>query len=617
MNAGRRALAAALTAAALAGCALLPPAEPAVPLRDVPPQPVAAEPQREDDAAYRVTIDAPAEPRKLLETYLDLERFRRAARTEQLSSAEIDRLIAAAPAQVRSLLETEGYFSPQVRVRRDSADAGLVRVKVDPGPRARIGDVTIEAQGDLQTAATAGDQDAIATIDSLRRSWRLPTGEPFRQAAWTDAKNALLARLRAAGYATAMWSGTTARVDTESHRVRLFVVAESGPLFRTGELHIEGLQYFDERAVRRLAGFEPGAPATEQRLLDFQDRLLTSGLFESAVVEFTPDPAQAAAVPVDVRLREQPRHTLVTGVGISANTGPRVLLEHTGRKLFGLYATVLNKFEIGRDRRAWSGEIVSHPLPDQYRNLIAGDLERLESADEVRTTWSARAGRRLDGLRISRLYYGEVISSEVVNAAGRQRGGATWANYQWNWRDVDSVILPTRGITIALQGGGGWAHSDFADNGPFGRTWGRLTGYLPLGETWHGETRLELGQVFARDNVGLPDPLLFRAGGDGSVRGYDYRSLGPVVNGVVTSGRVIMTSSLEVARPFSARLPALWGAAFIDAGQAADNFNSLDPVVGYGVGVRYRSPVGPLRVDIAYGQEVKSWRLHLSIGIAL
>ena len=54
-----------------------------------------------------------------------------------------------------------------------------------------------------------------------------------------------------------------------------------------------------------------------------------------------------------------------------------------------------------------------------------------------------------------------------------------------------------------------------------------------------------------------------------------------------------------------------------DAGQAADNFNSLDPVVGYGVGVRYRSPVGPLRVDIAYGQEVKSWRLHLSIGIAL
>lgn len=616
MIVAQRALAAAGVAAALVGCAQLPPAEPSVGLRDVPEAP-AAQPQPDAGAGYRVEIDAPAELGKLLETYLDIERFRGAASAEQFSAAELDRLIAAAPAQARSLLETEGYFSPQVSVRRDAADASLVRVTVEPGPRARIGDVTIEVQGDLQSDATAGDQDAIETIESLRRSWRLPAGEAFRQAAWSDAKNALLARLRAAGYATATWSGTTARVDTESDRVRLFVVAESGPLFRTGELRIEGLQYFDERAVRRLADFEPGAPATEQRLLDFQERLLTAGLFESAVVEFTPDAAQAAAVPINVRLREQPRHTLTTGVGISANTGPRVLLEHTGRKLFGLYATVVNKFEIGRDRRAWTGEIVSHPLPDQYRNLLAGDFERLESTGEVRTTWSARVGRRLEGVRISRLYYGEVLSSELVNAAGQQRGVATWANYQWNWRDVDSVILPTRGVTLTAQSGGGWTHNDVLDDGPFGRAWGRLTGYLPMGETWHAEARLELGQVFARDNVGLPDPLLFRAGGDGSVRGYDYRSLGPVVDGVITSGRAIMTTSVEVARPFTTKLPTLWGAAFIDAGQAADNFKSLDPVVGYGVGVRYRSPVGPLRVDIAYGQEVKRWRLHLSVGIAL
>lgn len=616
MIVAQRALAAAGVAAALVGCAQLPPAEPSVGLRDVPEAP-AAQPQPDAGAGYRVEIDAPAELGKLLETYLDIERFRGAASAEQFSAAELDRLIAAAPAQARSLLETEGYFSPQVSVRRDAADASLVRVTVEPGPRARIGDVTIEVQGDLQSDARAGDQDAIETIESLRRSWRLPAGEAFRQAAWSDAKNALLARLRAAGYATATWSGTTARVDTESDRVRLFVVAESGPLFRTGELRIEGLQYFDERAVRRLADFEPGAPATEQRLLDFQERLLTAGLFESAVVEFTPDAAQAAAVPINVRLREQPRHTLTTGVGISANTGPRVLLEHTGRKLFGLYATVVNKFEIGRDRRAWTGEIVSHPLPDQYRNLLAGDFERLESTGEVRTTWSARVGRRLEGVRISRLYYGEVLSSELVNAAGQQRGVATWANYQWNWRDVDSVILPTRGVTLTAQSGGGWTHNDVLDDGPFGRAWGRLTGYLPMGETWHAEARLELGQVFARDNVGLPDPLLFRAGGDGSVRGYDYRSLGPVVDGVITSGRAIMTTSVEVARPFTTKLPTLWGAAFIDAGQAADNFKSLDPVVGYGVGVRYRSPVGPLRVDIAYGQEVKRWRLHLSVGIAL
>jgi translocation and assembly module TamA len=110
--------------------------------------------------------------------------------------------------------------------------------------------------------------------------------------------------------------------------------------------------------------------------------------------------------------------------------------------------------------------------------------------------------------------------------------------------------------------------------------------------------------------------LLFRAGGDDSVRGYGYRTLGPVVNGTVTSGRTLLTGSAEIARPISAAYPAFWWAAFVDAGQAADRWTDLRPDFGYGVGLRWRSPVGPLRLDVAYGEAVRKARVHFSIGIA-
>ena len=116
--------------------------------------------------------------------------------------------------------------------------------------------------------------------------------------------------------------------------------------------------------------------------------------------------------------------------------------------------------------------------------------------------------------------------------------------------------------------------------------------------------------------VGIPDTLLFRAGGDDSVRGYGYRTLGPEIRGITVGGRTLLTGSVEVARPISPKYPAYWWAAFIDAGNAADRWTDMKPAVGYGVGLRWRSPVGPLRVDVAYGQQVKQVRVHLSVGVA-
>jgi len=178
------------------------------------------------------------------------------------------------------------------------------------------------------------------------------------------------------------------------------------------------------------------------------------------------------------------------------------------------------------------------------------------------------------------------------------------------------VVLPTLGFTFAGQVGGGRSKATNAETGPFSRAYGRFTGYLPLGLSWYGQARVELGQVFKDGRVIAPDSQRFRAGGDDSVRGYGYRELGPISSGVVGSGDVLFTSSVELARPFAASLPSVWGAVFVDAGNAADSFANLRPALGYGIGLRWRSPVGPLKLDWAYGREVRKSRLHFSVGIA-
>jgi translocation and assembly module TamA len=87
------------------------------------------------------------------------------------------------------------------------------------------------------------------------------------------------------------------------------------------------------------------------------------------------------------------------------------------------------------------------------------------------------------------------------------------------------------------------------------------------------------------------------------------------VDGAVGGGNVLYTTSLELAHPLMASLPSLWGAVFMDAGNAGNSFEHLHPALGTGVGLRWRSPVGPVRVDLAYGQQVEKLRLSVSVGI--
>jgi translocation and assembly module TamA len=188
---------------------------------------------------------------------------------------------------------------------------------------------------------------------------------------------------------------------------------------------------------------------------------------------------------------------------------------------------------------------------------------------------------------------------------------------QWLRRDLDSPVLPTLGFTANTYAGLGRSFAALNDSGWFLRTYGRLTWYRPLPRAWYATMRGEMAQVFAGSNVSVPDTLLYRAGGDESVRGYGYRTLGVKQGGITLGGRSLFTGSLELAHPLLTRIPSLWGAVFADIGDAAQSWSALDLKLGVGAGVRWRSPVGPLRLDAAYGKDVRAFRLHFSVGIIL
>ncbi|MFZ2991102.1 autotransporter assembly complex protein TamA [Ideonella sp.] len=572
----------------------------------------------------QLEVDSPEPLKTLLETYLDLARAAALPEADSIVDAEWSRLIASMPEQAAELARTEGYFATRATIERLPVAEGKpprVKLIVTAGPQLKVSRLTLEMQGALAERAEGGDAEATSLQESVRAQWPLAPGKAFSSDTWDSAKNGVLAQLRAAGYVAASWSGTAAEIDPDAGTARIFVVADSGPLYRAGTIEVSGLVHHESSRVRGLAAFGAGDAVTEQRLQDYQERLSKTGLFDQVSVSIDPDPLKADASPVLVRLRESPLHTATTAIGFSTTSGPRTTLEHTYRRVFGYAITSRAKLELGRDRQAWETEIATHPDENLSRKIYGASGERLLTDSDVVLSQKVRFGRSQERPAVERFNF---IETERAEECARSDGktlacdvlAAVSLNSHSTWRRVDNVLLPTLGYTLSTQVGAGVSDGTASARGGFGRAYGRLTGYWPL-QHWYTQARIELGKVYTPSGVQVPDSQRFRAGGDNSVRGYAWRSLAPATSdGGITGGRMLFTASAEVARPILASMPALWGAVFVDAGRAADQLSELKPALGYGLGVRWRSPVGPLSLDWAWGQEVHRGRLHLNVGVA-
>ncbi len=558
-------------------------------------------------ASYSVKFDGPTVLCALAAQHSDLARFQS---LEDVSGNELSRLINEAPVQLGKLFATEGYFNPVVRVERAASLVGTVpqlRVMIESGPQTRIDAVELNPAGAItQVVDETGNR-----IERIQQQWALSKGAPFKQGSWSDAKNTLLTSLWVDRYPAARIVTSQATIDADENLARLAVAYDSGPLFFYGETQVSGLAKLPRSVVDNLSSLRPGQPYVQKQMLDFQDRLLGSGLFDSATVQIEPDPALAEAVPVQIRLRERAMQTLVLGLGYSTLSGPRATIEHSLLRVFDFDWQVKSTAKLGRDDRSFSTEFLSYPLPNFYRNLFAASISRLDAGGMVINQDQVRVGRRYDADRITRLYYFAAIRDKT-DTIEPLSGNAFLYNYEWRYLSVDSPLFPTRGFAVSAQGGGGVRFGEVNSGQPFLRATGRFNLYQPLGGLWLSQLRVEVGQVLVNKPEGIPQTLLFRAGGIESVRGYGRQSLGVDGPGYAAGGRFLMTGSAEIMREM---FPTWYGAVFVDAGDASRQASDWSAKFGYGVGVRWRSPVGPLKADISYGQQVKKFRLDVSVGV--
>jgi translocation and assembly module TamA len=185
--------------------------------------------------------------------------------------------------------------------------------------------------------------------------------------------------------------------------------------------------------------------------------------------------------------------------------------------------------------------------------------------------------------------------------------------------------FPSRGWGLGVEVGGGATLG--AQQDPFTRVLARGRYYFPLAGTDAGAAaqlragrlvlRAEGGAVWAKDGVSLPSTQLFMTGGDTTVRGYNYRELGVLgPDGSVDPGRYMVNGGVEWQRPlvFGGQVSAWESAVFVDAGAVADDPGRLKAKVGVGAGVRWKSPIGPLQIDLAYGMDTQRLRLHMNVG---
>ncbi len=574
--------------------------------------------------AFDLDVEAPTPIRDLLLKHLELQRYRSLT---DLDATELARLMQAAERNAHDLLATQGYFAATVSLQLvetpDSRSAPRsIYIAVEPGTPVRIANVQLHFAGPIANDPTAANQR-----DTLRADWPLGPDTRFTQDAWDDAKTQALRSLTVQRFPTGTIANSLADIDPETHSAQLSMTLESGPAYRFGPLELRGLQRYSPELVTRLAQLPTGTDYSQAQLLQAQQRLADSGYFDSVFLTLdTQGDPQAA--PVVAQLREAKLQKLVLGVGFSTDSGPRLSAEHTHRQLHWLPWRAISKLSLDKDTQTLNTELTAPPDASLWRWVTSAQVQHQNLSETQTHSQRLRAGRTQGNDHIDRniyLQYDHALTTSGTNPT--VSSSAISANYAWTQRNFDDIRTPTQGYGVAVELGGGFTLG--ADRQPYARTLTRWLGYLPLGPLLPGDgmfqragrlaLRAEAGAVVAKANANIPSTQQFLTGGDTTVRGYSYQEIGVLGSGgAVTAGRYMASGSFEWQRPIVLNgKPSAWETAlFVDAGAVANTLGALEAQVGIGGGMRWRSPVGPVQIDMAYGLASRKARLHMGVGFS-
>ena len=455
------------------------------------------------------------------------------------------------------------------------------------------------------------------TRKALSDGWALPVGLPFRQEDWNTAKQQVLSRLLASEHADAKLLDSEASIDTEAHHADLSAHYDAGPRYRFGPLRVEGLQNYSPELVARYNRFaQPGQPYREDKLNALQTTLQSTPYFASVQTLLDREAAEThddgtATAPVLVRVRERSPHRVSFGAGASSNTGARVEFNYHTPNLFSQAWELDSGLRLEQKRQTAYADVFLPPDERNRRHSVgvmaeATDIQNLKTE---RYAFGAQTVQQRGSVE-QRLSLNWQNEKREPDGALPVTSRALVPNGVWTWRHVDSLIEPRHGTVLQGQIGGG-SKAALSDQN-FVRIHARFQHYIPLGRVDTLTLRGEIGYTLADSRQRIPQDYLFRTGGAGSVRGYAYQSLGIKEGNATVGGRYLGIASAEVTH----WLNEAWGvAAFVDAGDAVDSLQDIRLAVGYGLGARWRSPAGPIGIDLAYGERTRQVQLHFSLAI--
>ena len=564
------------------------------------------------NATYRVDIEAPSDIKGLLEQHLDLSRYK--DRTD-LSDDQLKYLIDTVGDQVTQLTSTEGYFSATTSVTVEPGEPKTIHLNVDAHQRTMVSQAVIDVIG---SAAT----DTPERVSQIKQNWGLPVGQPFRQADWAKAKDDGLQVLQKRRYPAAKIASSEARITPEDNDAELAVKYDSGPGFTLGALHITGTKRYPASIIENVNPLFVGEEYSVDRLLLLQRQIQNTSYFGNVIVSIDDDPAHASESPVNVQVSEFPTQRVRAGLGYATDTGAQVQGRYTNYNVFGKAWVFDAQTKIEQRRQYGSLDLSMPPDTRSFVNGINGSYDRttLQGVDLRSLKVGLKRARSLENYdtALTLDYYrdqlqqtdGAVLPPNTVVQPGQHQ--ALVPGFAWVRRAVDDSIFPRSGHIFSIQTG--FAVKGLLTDQTFFRADGRYKYFVPVGKRDVVILRTEMGGVFTSgSSAAVPASLLFRAGGNESIRGYSYDSIGNTQNGTVYPTKYLVTGSAE----YQHWVTQQWGGAlFYDIGTATDSWVDKEVKVGTGAGLRYRSPVGTVNLDLAYGIQARQFRPHISLGIA-
>jgi translocation and assembly module TamA len=533
---------------------------------------------------------------------LGINRFVSQAAPEEI---QLRWLHGRAEREIREALQPFGYYNPTIESSLERIPGGWeARYRIQPGEPILIAVLDVRVLG-------AGEQDPAfqRVLDSLP----LALGQPLDHVQYERLKQTLETLAIERGYFDARFAERVIRIDLQAYQAAIHLHYDTGQRYRFGDVTFKQ-NILAPELLARFPRFQPGDPYTTSDLLRLQSDLFASPYFAQVQISAPPDAASGIA-PVEVELEPNKQRRYSFGLGYGTDTGIR------GRAR-------LRQNWINRQGHHYEAELLGSqiqsrlgfrymipgrdPTTDEYA-LTAGyiwqDYERQEfQRITLGGGWQHQDGKWLKNYSLN-YQYEEFSVGDVPTESSL----LLIPGLNWTWVDADDRLNTTRGLLfgVDLRGASTALLSDLT----FVQGALRLKGVYAPNENSRIIARADAGTTFIREDFEqLPVSLRFFTGGDASVRGYAFNSIGPTdADGVVIGGKNLLVGSLE----YEHRVWNNWSlAAFMDSGDAFDGA-SPEMKTGVGVGLRWRSPVGPVRIDFASGLDRPpgdTFRFSFSIG---